>query len=422
MVSHRDWKSGRYAVVLLGASAIAASGLIAAAAPSFAAKVPVPSPARSYLPALRPPALRIGPHRLTLAAHKSQELFGVFCNSTTDCWAVGETKNKADTADQVLHWTGKKWFTVAVPNPAGTGKGAVNELFAVRCTSRANCWAVGDSQKPNHAVIDQMLHLRGTKWSVVSAPAPGGTAAEDINDLVDVACTSASSCWAVGVYGIQGMSVNPQVLFNQTLHWDGKKWTFVKPPNPGGNAMGDANFLNSVRCTAPDDCWAAWHRRLLTVGALKLRNVMLHWNGKKWAKEIVPSPVVKGKSFIDELQHPGLHRDGQLLGGRHRLQVHHQWLRAQRGAALDRQELDARQDPGPGRSGQPAVRRHLHGRRQLLGGRHRRRPAWPEPDAPLEQQDLVGRSLAQRRRHRQGGHQRAQLGPVHLGLGLLGGR
>jgi hypothetical protein len=270
-----------------------------------AAKITGPPPqVRSHLP-----GLRIGPHlsvlpaagRRALAATKSRELFGVFCNSPSDCWAVGETKSNNTTVNQVLHWTGKKWFTVAVPNQAGTGKNALNELFAVRCTAPANCWAVGDSQKSGHAILDQLLHFNGKKWFVASAPAPGGTAAKDVNGLDDVACTSASSCWAVGSYGIQEMSVSPEVLFNQTLHWDGKKWTFVKPPNPAGNSMGDINSLDSVRCTGPADCWAAGAAGTIFSNNIKLRNAMLHWNGKKWVKVTVPSPVVKGKVFIDEL-------------------------------------------------------------------------------------------------------------------------
>lgn len=290
-------------MVLLGTSVIAASAL-AVATPAGAARTSGPGQAR-----LRLPGLRIAPNlsalpaagRRALAVTKSADLFGIFCNSPSDCWAVGEIKGKNATVNQVLHWTGKKWFTVTVPNQAGLRNGALNELFAVRCTAKANCWAVGDSQRSGHAILDQLLHFNGKKWFVVSAPAPGGTAAGDLNGLDDVACTSAASCWAAGSYGMQGMSVNPEVLFNQTLHWDGRKWTFVKPPNPAGGSTGDLNVLDSVRCTAPQDCWAAGSAGTTVNNNIKLRNAMLHWNGKKWAKVAVPSPAVKGKVFIDEL-------------------------------------------------------------------------------------------------------------------------
>jgi hypothetical protein len=302
----QSWKSskpGRYSVVLLSTTVIAATAL-ASGAPALAARPAGPPRVVSHTPGLRlGPNLSILPvagRRVLAATAKSRELFGVFCNSPSDCWAVGEIKSKTATVNQVLHWTGKKWFTVAVPNQAGLGKGALNELFAVRCTAKASCWAVGDSQKSGHAILDQLLHFNGKKWSVVSAPAPGGTAAEDINSLSDVACTSASSCWAAGDYGLVGMSLEPEVVFNQALHWNGKKWTFVKTPNPAGVNMGDANALASVRCTAPDDCWAAGTAGSVKV-APKLGNEMLHWNGKTWITTLVPSPVLKGKVFINAI-------------------------------------------------------------------------------------------------------------------------
>jgi hypothetical protein len=300
MRRQRSWKfpkPGRYGAVLLGASVIAASAL-AATGPAFAAKTTGPRPASNHLSGLRIALPAAG--RRALVAAKSKELFGVFCNSPADCWAVGELTSKGATLNQVLHWTGKKWFTVAVPNQAGVHKDALNELFAVRCTSKTNCWAAGDSQRPGDGTLDQLLHFNGKKWSVVSAPTPGGSVAGDINTLNDLACTSASSCWAVGDYGIQGTGVNPQILLNQTLHWDGQKWTFVKTPNPAGTSTGRANVLDSVRCTASTDCWAAGTDGK-TMTAPRLRNEMLHWNGQKWANLTVPNPVAKGKAFINEL-------------------------------------------------------------------------------------------------------------------------
>jgi hypothetical protein len=303
----QSWKSrtpSRYAVVLFGACVIAA-GALSAAAPALATRTTGPP---RMLPGLRgAPSLSALPAlgRRALAATKSRELFGVFCNSPTDCWAVGEISSNHRTTNQVLHWTGKKWFPVTVPNPAGTASGDLNELFAVRCTSGRNCWAVGDSQRSGDAVLDQVQHFNGKKWSVTPASSPGGTAAGDLNSLDDVACTSARSCWAVGDYGMQGTGPEPQVLFNQTLHFDGKKWTFVKAPNPAGKSTGDLNALFSVRCTAPNDCWAAGTggQIIMTTTSIlfRLDNAMLHWNGHNWAKVTVPSPVGKKKSFLNEL-------------------------------------------------------------------------------------------------------------------------
>jgi hypothetical protein len=303
----QSWKTrnpSRYAVVLFGACVIAA-GALSAAAPALATRTPGPTRA---LPGFRvAPNLSVLPAlgRRALSVTKSKQLFGVFCNSPADCWAVGEIVASGRTTNQVLHWTGKKWFPVTVPNPAGTASGALNELFAVRCTSARSCWAVGDSQKSGAAVLDQVQHFNGKKWSVTPSSSPGGTAPGDLNSLEDVACTSARSCWAAGDYGLQGTGPEPQVLFNQTLHFDGKKWTFVKAPNPAGHSTSDVNALLSVRCTAPDDCWAAGTggRIIVKMNSIRFRahNAMLHWNGHKWAPATVPTPVGNTKSFLNEL-------------------------------------------------------------------------------------------------------------------------
>ena len=45
------------------------------------------------------------------------------------------------------------------------------------------------------------MHWNGKKWSLVPTPPPGGTLSGDQNELYDVVCPSASSCWAGGEYG-----------------------------------------------------------------------------------------------------------------------------------------------------------------------------------------------------------------------------
>ncbi len=289
--------------VVAGTAMIVATAL-AAGSPALAAGSPGPPRLVTHLPALRlGPRLTVlppGARNALAPATKSRQLFGVFCTNASNCWAVGDVMGKNTTVNQVLHWTGKQWFTVKVPNQAGTAKGAINQLFAVRCTSVKDCWAVGDSQQPGSSgQLDQALHFNGKQWKVVDMPAPGGTAAGNTNDLVDVACTSAKSCWAVGEYGMVATMTEPIVLFNQAVHWDGNKWTFTKTPNPGGVSKGDGNFLDSVRCTSPAACWAAGTGGSLT--KFNLRNEMFFFNGKKWTAQTVPNPVGPGKDHIDIL-------------------------------------------------------------------------------------------------------------------------
>src|SRR5262249_30980707 len=151
--------------------------------------------------------------------------------------------------DLLLHSTGGDWFGGPTPNPAGQAKGALNELTAVRCTSAASCWAVGDSKRPGAARRDQILHWTGMKWTSVSAPAPGGTGKGHFSQLRDVSCVSARNCWAVGRYGFEKATStgDSEVDLTQVLHWTGKKWSLVSSPNPGGTTQAHFNELNSVR-------------------------------------------------------------------------------------------------------------------------------------------------------------------------------
>ena len=234
-----------------------------------------------------------------LVATESLTLNGVYCTSVANCWAAGNQKIGDGTQNQVLHLTASgKWHPVTVPEPGGTAAGDNNNLNAVRCASAANCWAVGDYQPLGSARLDQVLHWNGKKWSVASAPSPGGTADGDFNELNDVACTSAASCWAVGYYGIQ-MS-GSLVALTQALHWDGRKWSLVSTPNPGGHSKNHVNALDGVRCTSVHDCWAAGSDGM--GGSFDHRNLMLRWNGVKWATVPVPNPGGTANPAVSQLR------------------------------------------------------------------------------------------------------------------------
>ena len=77
------------------------------------------------------------------------------------------------------------------------------------------------------------------------APKPGSAAV-----LQAVFCPSAASCWAVGYFERNG------AWLNEILRWNGRRWSRVGAPNPGGTASGDTSDLFGVRCTAARNCWA----------------------------------------------------------------------------------------------------------------------------------------------------------------------
>jgi len=232
----------------------------------------------------------------------SDRLSSVYCTASTDCWAVGVRESQASALlNQIVHWNGQKWTAAAaVPNPAGTKMGDFSELVAVRCTSASNCWAIGSYDNPTSSGV-QALHWNGKKWGQTSTPMPGGTGLGDFTDLNDVACTSASSCWIVGDYGNDGLSSGKTL--NLALHWNGKKWFKVTIPNPAGTKASDVNFLDTIRCASPKDCWAAGSAGIESSVSIQV-NEMLHWNGSKWSEADVPSPggILPGStSSIDSL-------------------------------------------------------------------------------------------------------------------------
>ncbi len=232
-----------------------------------------------------------------LKSENATGLDGVFCTSAASCWAVGYFERNGAFLNETLRWNGHRWSRVAAPSPGGTANGDTSELFGVRCTSAGNCWAVGFYER--HGVqLDEALHWNGKHWSPVTTPTPAGTLGGDFNGLVDVACTSTDSCWADGEYGSD--QVNGEIIENQALHWNGRIWSLVTTPNPGNNASDGVSSLGAIRCTSARNCWAAGSYGSIAPGGA-LFNEMLHWNGRKWSLVAVPEPET-GSGDFDVLQ------------------------------------------------------------------------------------------------------------------------
>src|SRR5262249_13811033 len=136
------------------------------------------------------------------------------------------TGNSVVALNQALRWNGKKWSLVSTPNPAGTSPTHGNLLDSVRCASATDCWAGGSygtmtaiGQFTQH---NQMLHWNGKKWAKVTVPNPEGTAAGSVNAVEGLACTSAVNCWAAGLTGHLSGDPSTSEIFNEILHWNGK--------------------------------------------------------------------------------------------------------------------------------------------------------------------------------------------------------
>lgn len=150
-------------------------------------------------------------------------------------------------------------------------------LFGVAGASASNMWAVGKYHAggANRTLTE---HWNGRSWTVVASPSPGGSGG---SYLEAVAAASRSSAWAVGGYkkGSVGLAL--------IEHWNGRSWKQVPSPNPGGQ---HGTYLNAVSVVSASNAWA--------VGAyddgLAWQTLIEHWNGRSWRRVASPNPSGSG--------------------------------------------------------------------------------------------------------------------------------
>lgn len=239
----------------------------------------------------RPPAAvppLSGPATSGPSPSQDGELYGVSCVSASDCWAVGYYANEATAkVGQVLHFTGSNWRQVSIPEPGGLTAGDYNYLDAVTCVSKRDCWVVGYYGSSGKASLNEALHWNGRDWKRVELPEPSGTKrASELNHLDGVACSQSSDCWAVGTY-----AKSSATDLNEALRWNGRRWTQARVPEPGGDARGEKNVLYGVACVARAHCQSVGYVQNRAGAYL---NEGVRWNGKAWSKVRVPQPGGSG--------------------------------------------------------------------------------------------------------------------------------
>ncbi len=203
------------------------------------------------------------------APGQGNQLFSVTCVSASDCWAAGQYYNGGDLP-LVEHWNGNSWTIVISQDP-----GYDNYFNAITCASASDCWAVGAATNSGNTWQTLIEHWNGTVWTVVPSPNPSAMQA---NQLLGVACASASDCWAVGSYDDEFVQ---QPLIE---HWNGTAWTIIALPNTSGAQ--DNYSLGAVTCTSASDCWAVGFYRLHNEAAAQ--PLIEHWDGTAWT--IIASP------------------------------------------------------------------------------------------------------------------------------------
>ncbi len=193
-------------------------------------------------------------------------LDSVACASSTRCVAVGVSFQTPSSHARSLveRWNGSSWSVM----PSANGAATSTWLAGVACTSATSCMAVGNTTNSGYGGQAYAEQLVGNTWSTVGIPA-GGTKAL----LSDIACTGAKNCFAVGEYtGNAGQKP-------LALRWNGQKWSIVSAALPTGLLGGR---LRGVGCASAAKCFAVGGTDDFRGGNVA---IVERWTGTKWVIE-----------------------------------------------------------------------------------------------------------------------------------------
>jgi hypothetical protein len=177
----------------------------------------------------------------------------------------------------------------AVQGVAGAGlepaltSAAPGTLNAVACTTPTSCTAVGSTgSSGDTSTLAEFWN--GASWTVETTPNPAGG---DNASLDAVSCVSQSSCLAVGSYDIgDGITLLAEI-------WNGTTWAIEAVPLPSGGLGGN---LVGVSCTSASACTAVGYYADSANANAALAEI---WNGSDFASETPPTPAGATTSIFD---------------------------------------------------------------------------------------------------------------------------
>lgn len=220
------------------------------------------------------------------------QLQSVSCVTATVCTAVGTFLANSGFKSLIVHTTdGVNWTRTPAPSPGGF----LNILLDVSCTSATACTAVGtyasggDISNPDLRTLI-LRTTNGTTWVRIPSPNPGGIPSE----LQGVSCLTATKCRAVGDFG-----GNSLVLITS----NGTSWFTQNSPNRGDGA----NYLLSVDCETTNDCTAVGLYFNTSANAEKARTLVLRTtNARTWIPVDSPNPSPQNSdNFLNDVSCSG---------------------------------------------------------------------------------------------------------------------
>ena len=205
-------------------------------------------------------------------------LFGVSCNSSRFCIAIGEHGDYG----LVEAWNGISWRIQTTPTVAryGTWPTGISCLTADWCTLVGGYNTV---KRVEQAVgVPLAEHWNGRRWRVQHAPAYGLY----FPALSSVSCVSRSFCLASGIHFLDQQGI-PSPFAER---WNGRHWTAARAGLPKYSS------LNSVSCLSTVDCLAVGQFEPSLFAAPDTAAPLLEsWNGSPLgAPRRPPSPGTAG--------------------------------------------------------------------------------------------------------------------------------
>jgi hypothetical protein len=171
----------------------------------------------------------------------------ISASSATNAWAVGQMFQPGSSKQVALHWNGKTWAAVAMPEDA----------TAVATSGPLNAWAIGDDGT-------SLLHWNGKAWS---------EAAFTPLDVVVNAIATTSPHLAYAVGGRLSPTGSPLTVIRR---FDGKTWSTA----PLGTGARGADLLSvSIHGTS------AWAVGAHTTANSSLVPVIVHTTGGTWRSQ-----------------------------------------------------------------------------------------------------------------------------------------
>jgi hypothetical protein len=222
----------------------------------------------------------------------------VACELAGSCVAVGREEIPApylgarSAGDRPLigSWDGSTWSRVMAPVPPGTSDAVLN---GVSCAS-STCIAVGTFGRRTGTDRVLAMTFDGARWSLRLPP---HHRYEEDASLNDVACTSPTSCIAVGRFGVELQvftGVAPLIE-----RWDGKAWQLEVSDNAPDSLDTE---LNAIACPSTDRCLAVGIRR--RVGGTYSTFAEIR-QGTRWTLLPTPDRAVSPDSELADIACPG---------------------------------------------------------------------------------------------------------------------